>query len=295
LRRYFLLCCLIWLGLSVWSALARPVIQVEASPRELKLGEPVRVTLTLVQEANGHAELIDSPNLALPPLDSFELLSQETSSATVGTAQSLKLTVQAVYILRPRAMGQLEIPSLTLQYRQQGQTHELVTEAVPIVVRGSWDTRWLPGLLTVLALGVVLGLTLGILKKRRQPQKQLAVPVSTLPVAPKPQKPVPVILSGLALFRQQLTEGVEPEQILNLLHSFFYQEAQTRGWLPAAGASTQEILTHLQTQIPNQVSEATLDKLAAFLKQSEHLRYAGQKPQKADLIRLLDLADQIMI
>lgn len=310
---------LLVLLLSLWlsaAAQAGPKVYVEAVPRQLGPDQTLRLTLTVVQEvapAEQHL-LMESPNLALPPLDSFELLSQETSSATVGTQNTLRLTVQAVYQLRPLALGQVEIPSLTLQYRQQGQTGELVTEAIPILVQPPTGSFQLPGLplpgllLPGLLLGFLLLAPLSALliwRLRRQ-RRAAASPAfaSTLKArtasqndsvsAPAPALPAPDTRNQpqdpVAALQQALDTGQQsPLQVAETAQALFYQVAAQRGWLPSAGASKAEILQHLQA-----CQDPGLDRIGSFLKHSEQLRYSGITPHPEAVHQLLLLLQNIL-
>ncbi|MBF2053593.1 MAG: BatD family protein [Candidatus Sericytochromatia bacterium] len=306
---------LLILLLSLWlsaAAQAQPRVYVEATPRELGADQTLRLSLTVVQEvapAEQHL-LMESPNLALPPLDSFELLSQETSSATVGTQNKLRLMVQAVYQLRPRALGQVEIPSLTLQYRQQGQTGELVTEAIPILVQPPTGGFQLPGLLLPALLFVFLLIAplsalliwrwrrrraatvpafANALKARATPQigRDAERPVRPSEAEPRPsqasQDPVDALQHDLDTGRQSSLQVVEAAQAL------FYQTAAQRQWLPSAGASKAEILQHLQAR-----QDPGLDKIGSFLKHSEQLRYSGIAPHPEAVHQLLQLLQKIL-
>lgn len=312
LRRYDWLLILL---LSLWlsAAQAEPRVYVEAVPRELGPDQTLRLTLTVVQEvapAEQHL-LMESPNLALPPLDSFELLSQETSSATVGTQNKLRLTVQAVYQLRPRALGQVEIPSLTLQYRQQGQTGELVTEAIPVLVQpptGGFQVPGLrlPGLLLLFLLTAPLSaLLIWRLRRRRAttvPAFAAALKTraaaqnggdSERPVPPPEVAPRPSRASRqdpLAALQQALETGQQsPLQVVEAAQALFYQTAAQRGWLPSAGASKAEILQHLQAR-----QDPGIDRIGSFLKHSEQLRYSGIAPRPEAVHQLLQLLQNIL-
>lgn len=300
---------LLVLLLSLWlsaAAQAEPKVYVEAVPRQLGPEQTLRLTLTVVQEvapAEQHL-LMESPNLALPPLDSFELLSQETSSATVGTQNTLRLTVQAVYQLRPRALGQVEIPSLTLQYRQQGQTGELVTEAIPILVQPSpggfqlpLPGLLLPGLLIgFLLLTPLSALLIWRLRRRRRAAAapafvaaQSGSAAEHTAAAPEPrvrasqQDPVSALQGALESGQQS------PLQVAEAAQALFYQVAAQRGWLPSAGASKAEILQHLQAR-----QDPGLDRIGSFLKHSEQLRYSGITPHPEAVHQLLQLLQNIL-
>ena len=162
-----------WL-LLIGSSLAKPVIKLEASPREVILGQSLQLQLTLLQEANEKGAMVDAPSLALPELPGFEVLGQQSSSSMISANNRLRMMVQAQYRLRPLKAGELVIPSLTFRYSENGQEQELSTQPLIIRVKGESGSAGL-----IWLLGGILVCGAGIWMLRRHRPGPLLAPVKS--------------------------------------------------------------------------------------------------------------------
>ena len=272
----FSLSLLFWLlTLPLWG---KPELQLEVTPRELKLGETLELNLNLTQIANAQGMMVEAPSLALPKLAGFEILSQQSSSSMVSSGQGLRMLIQAQYHLRPLRSGELTIPSLTFNYLENGQEQELMTQAVSIQVKGSGGVGgliWLGG-------GLLLSGGIWLLWRQRRGQRppmQAAEPVS-----------VPVSASGLEILAERLEAGEDLLLLFEDLYTWFKDLATRRGWAPAQGATHQEILNHLRFE--SGLPAAKQEAITAFLNESDQLRYANRNIEATALRHLLALARQ---
>lgn len=282
-------CSLLLAVLLFWGALlpvqARPQLKLEASPRELSLGQSLQLTLTLVQDAGERGAMIDTSNLALPELPGFEVLSRQSSSNFVSNNQQMRMMVQTQYQLRPLKSGELTIPSLTFNYQENGKEQQLATEPVIIKVAGSAGRlEWLWWLAGLVGLGIMM-----MALRRKRPRSEQARTEQTR----TEQKSISTALKAqpkdpLEGFEQRLQQGEDPLLLLEDLYIWFRELAARRGWLPASGASHQEVLRHVRFNA--NIKAETLQSIEDFLAACEQVRFAKQELDAERFGHLLELA-----
>lgn len=271
----YLLLPVLWLLLGSL-AQAKPVFTIEASPRELKLGESLQVKLTLIQDASENGGMVDTPNLSFPQLPDFEVLGQSNSTSVVSSDNRMRMSVQAMIQLRPLKTGKLTIPSLTFPYSEQGRNATVKTEALEIRVEGGASAG--PPLLW-LGLGIAV-CAAGIWALRRRPTS----------AAPPPAAPTPPVPTGLAGFEARLNQGEDPQLLLEELYVWFRALAARRSWAPHSGATDQEILTQLRYE--SGVPADKIETIGHFLQSCEQMRFANHDVAPDRFRYLLKLAQQ---
>lgn len=260
---------------------AKPILKIEATPRSVKLGQSLKVQLTLIQEANSNGAMVDERYLELPELPGFETLALGKSNSTVMNNSSMRQMTQALFQLRPLKTGDLTIPSLSLRYTENGSQQTIKTDAITIHV-GSQAASGPGGTLIWLGVGIA-ACAAGIWALRRQagkaPQNEVAAPAMTKKRA-----------DGIEGFEARLAAGEDPQILLEELYEWFRGLAQRRGWAPHAGATHQEILATLRYEsgLPGDKLEA----IGQFLQACDQMRFAAHEVAPERFRRLLTLARQ---
>lgn len=273
---------------------AKPELKIEASPKELSLGQTLNLNLTLTQEANEKGAMLDTPQLSLPQLPGLEILGQQTSSSMISNGSRMRMTSQAQYRLRPLKSGEIVIPSLTFQYSENGRNQELVTQPVTINVKGSssGSVPWLFG-------GGMVLLGAGVAAFWLWRKKQISATVSEAPVSENQPVVAPVAVKKPAAksaatpidgFEARLNRGEEPQVLLEEIYDWFRELALKRQWSAGTSETHQEILNTLRyaTGLPKTRVQAIED----FLRACDQMRFANHDVEPERLRQLLELARQ---
>lgn len=164
---------------------------VEVDKREITIGDPIRYTLTIEVDKDTSVELpLDAPTLSFRP---FDLLGQQgMERGEVGGKRFYKV----VFLLTAYELGELDIPSLKIYYKDvSGKEGEVATEAIRVTVMGvatpsaeeikplkaplspgkirTWPIWQMVGLLVVM---VALGAILFMIIKRIRREEVVQVP-----------------------------------------------------------------------------------------------------------------------
>lgn len=288
MRTFFFLLILILGGFWVpQSVLAKPQIKVDVTPKQVKLGESVQVRIRVIDREPHQAGLIEPPDLRLPPLDGFELISQSSSTATMAGPDHIELKSEAVFQVQPVRTGTLTFPSLTLTYRQNGQEAELKTDPVTLQVAPTnpplQNQLW--GLVAFLALagGIILAW-----RWRRQQMLAQARDWQTAKVNPAPEAPHK--LERLDEIQAAFLQGQSAPWTLDELYFWFQSELEKAGYSSPPGATTAEILACLESE---GATAMTRTAVADFLKSCETLRYSGAMASQQEILAVFDLARKI--
>lgn len=194
---YSLLSLLCILLITLHPSLVTPVYskviaKVEVDKREITIGDPIRYTLTIEVDKDTSVELpLDAPTLSFRP---FDLLGQQgMERGEVGGKRFYKV----VFLLTAYELGELDIPSLKIYYKEDvsGKEGEVATEAIRVTVKGvatpsaeeikplkaplspgkirTWPIWQIVGLLIVM---VALGAILFMIVKRIRREEAVQVP-----------------------------------------------------------------------------------------------------------------------
>lgn len=270
---------------------AKPELKIEASPRQLSLGQTLNLNLTLIQEATEKGAMLDTPTLSLPPLPGLEVLGQQSSSSMIANGSRMRMTHQLQYRLRPLKSGEIVIPSLTFQYAENGRNQEVSSQPLTIRVTGggaSGPVGWVLG--GVLILGVA-GLAVVLLRR-----KKLAAPVPESVVKQPPaviQAPAAKVAKNatpMDSYEARLNRGEDPRVLLEEVYEWFRDLALKRQWALATGASHQEMLNTLRyaTGLPKPKVQA----VEQFLQACDQMRFANHDVAPERLRHLFELARQ---
>lgn len=274
-------------------ARAEPKLSVDVQPQEINLGEAIQVRLTVLDQESTQLDLMEPPDLRIPPLKDFVLQSQTSSQVSMYVSGAYQLKVEAVFNLEPVRSGEIEFPSLTLSYRQKGQSRVLVSKAIKIQVseiKPTLKLKWW-AVLGLLAVPIFWGVIwfLGR-EKRTRPVEQFSTVFQreqNLVAQTGHQRKT---LRRLDHLYEEYVAGLPAAETLEQLYAWFRDEAGRAGYLPTSGATATEIIHFLEQQAKGR--EEILN-IANFLELCHSLRYSGSGQNPSKLEDVFDLAQKI--
>lgn len=114
-------------------AYAEAYMEVSATPQEVAVGDNFTLRISVVQSSENLTQDFAVPRLELPPLPDVEVVNYQNQNYRVQLGGRQKMNTEAVYILRPKKSGVIQIPALEQPY-QEGN-HRTVLRSEPVTIK----------------------------------------------------------------------------------------------------------------------------------------------------------------
>jgi hypothetical protein len=129
----------LWAGAALVCILTAPAygeayLEVTATPQEVAVGDNFTLRISVVQISENLTQDFAVPRLELPPLPDVEVVNYQNQNYRVQLGGRQKMNTEAVYVLRPKKTGVIQIPALEQPYQEGNTPTVLRSEAVTIKV-----------------------------------------------------------------------------------------------------------------------------------------------------------------
>lgn len=283
------------------SRAAGSVLTVTAEPREIHVGDPVRIRVTLTRA--------EGSTVALPPLSGtlgeFEILAvgepTETSGPGGETIQEVEATITAW------RTGALEIPMIAAG---AGGPGEVRSEPIPIAVtsvgiESSKDIRpikeplslprdWRPLLLAALA-AIIIALVAYFLWRRLRKRPGAAAPAPIVDARPPHEIALAELERLAALGLVERGRVVEHYvRLTEILRAYF----AARYGIPALDMTTSEILEALRKPLDRAGIRRSIEaygEITSLLHDADLVKFAEFVPDRTDALATVDRASRVVI
>ncbi len=277
-------------------------LAVEAAPREIHVGDPIRITIRLTAE--------EGSDVALPVLaesvGDFEVLSVGSPTEERGPDGERILSVEAT--VTAWATGDLTIPPLSASGTADLEAGSVRSDPVPITVasvgiESSEDLRPIKDPLSLpiewarialIALAALLAAIVAFLvarRLRRRPAAVPAAPISTRPAHEVALEAIDRLASEGLVARGRVAEHTT--RLTDILRRYF----EARFGFPALDRTTSEILVALRKPLDRAGIRRSIDlhaEIADLLHEADLVKFAEFSPDPAAASATVERARSIV-
>lgn len=267
-------------------AQAETLFKAQVDKNQIKLGENITLKVLLLQENTQGALGVSQPvQPVLPEMPDWVLRDQSYSQNISVVQNNMRMLLHFNYVLSPKKAGKLQIPSLSYDLQENGQTRHLETNPIDLeVIDPAIALRWKSGVFAGLFF-ILLGLGYGVLRwlprRLKRTSKHVNVPLQANTLA-----------AQLQHLQQQCEQDAPPAERIVALQTVVYQFIEERYGLSCAPLTHQEILQQLEFH--PKMHPAHWNILAALLTLLNHFCYQPIPPTATEWQQVLQQLHKLM-